>query len=113
MEVEGLLKNLHLVWNPREEDTPAVALRRHAIVEDLKETLKRKTRKCQNIRGQPHNALARFLFSGITEVGGDRADPYCVCACQEPRVGCMHDEYTCTVSIPASTHTCLCCVRHG
>lgn len=45
------------------EDTPAVAVARKREVQWLKEVLVQQTPQCRLIQEQPHNALARFLFS--------------------------------------------------
>jgi hypothetical protein len=61
------------------EDTPVVALKRKEIVQNLQQTLQNLTRKCSNIQSEPHNALTRLLFSGITASGDARTDPLLPC----------------------------------
>ena len=72
-EVDGLLAQLLAVHG--REDTPGVALRRQETVLGLRQTLIDMTQRCSIIQTQPDNALTRFLFSGISQIGDHRADP--------------------------------------
>jgi phosphorylated CTD-interacting factor 1 len=57
------------------EDTPSIALKRRDVVRGLRVLLLQETQRCALIQKEPDNALARFLFSGITLCGDARSDP--------------------------------------
>lgn len=84
--MEGLLRRLRTFSvdgsgaSPNfREDTPEIALKRQGIVRHLVKELQRGTPMCRKIQSEPQNALARFLFSGITLCGDARQDPLLPC----------------------------------